>query len=77
MSTAHMFNPCSLGRWQFVNSLFNSELLEQKPPAHICFPNADRNESKETLHSHVAILRTAQLVGLGQLALSEWWGLPS
>ena len=37
MSTAHnMFNPCSLGRWQFVNSLFTFELTE-----HHCFSNAD------------------------------------
>ena len=36
-----MFNPCSLGRWQFVNSLFISELLEIKPHDHLRFSNVD------------------------------------
>ena len=42
-----------------------------------CGLHMDRKESKETLHIHVALLRTVPLLRQDQLELSEWWGLPS
>ena len=42
-----------------------------------CGFHLDRKESKETLHSRIACLRTIHLLGHDQLVLSEWWGFSS
>ena len=68
MSTAHMFNPCSMVRWQLVNSLFISELLEEKTPAHLCFPNADRNESMLPYASLLYVARILYCTSSGVIA---------
>ena len=44
---ARRISPCSLGWWQFVNSLFISQLLEQKTPEHLCFPDVDSTRTEK------------------------------
>ena len=50
MGTAYMFNPCSLGWWQFVNSLFISELLEQKHLSIFASPHGQKREQRNSSH---------------------------